>query len=98
MSLVSFQYISIYRSNQLNLGLQNKIGDAEIEKGIFGKIKVKPALIILILFDNTYNISFQQDDISTISLAIALESVFLFELESVLGVMHIIILEERKAC
>jgi len=59
---------------------------------------VKPTLIILILFDNIHNISFQQDDIPIISLAIALDSVFLLELESVLGVTHVIILEERKAC
>ena len=31
------QYISIYRSNQLNLGLQKNTRDAEGEKGISGE-------------------------------------------------------------
>lgn len=66
-------------------------------KRIFGEIKLKPTLIILILFDKIYSISFQQADISTISLTIALNSVFLFELGSILGIMHIIILKEGKA-
>lgn len=57
---------------------------------------MKTTMIILTLFDNVYNISFQQDANSTINPANALDSIFVFELESVLGVMHLIILEERK--
>lgn len=55
---------------------------------------MKTTMIILILFDN---VSFQQDANSTINPANALDSIFVFELESVLGVTHLINLrgEER---
>ena len=36
MYLVFTQYISVSRSNRLDLGRQNEIRDAEVEKGMFG--------------------------------------------------------------
>lgn len=36
MYLVFIQYISVSRSNRLDLGRQNKMRDAEVEKGMFG--------------------------------------------------------------
>lgn len=75
------QYISIYRSNQQNLGLYNKIRVVEVEKEKFGENKSKKeTMIIFILLDNIYDISFKQNSNSTITLAISLGSVFLFKL------------------
>lgn len=36
MYLVFIQYISVSRSNWLDLGRQNQMRDAEVEKGMFG--------------------------------------------------------------
>lgn len=36
MYLVFIQYISVSRSNRLDLGRQNQMRDAEVEKGMFG--------------------------------------------------------------